>query len=201
MRNFYYTYKSILRHLIFSIIIIGFFQSFYDCSGCSQSGIRNAKNKRSNKTPIVTKKVNANHSNNETLNRKNHHEKIIINMIKENGVYKIPVEINGVEMSFILDTGASLISISAMEAGFLYKQGKLKDEDFIGTANFIDANGDITEGTVILLRTIKIGNRSLSNIKASVVHNLSAPLLFGQSALGEFGKISIDYNKNQIIFE
>jgi aspartyl protease family protein len=127
--------------------------------------------------------------------------KTIVKMQKENGVYTIPIQINGIEMYFIFDTGASIISISETEAIFLYKQGKLKDEDFIETANFIDANGDISEGTIVILRTVKIGNKIINNIKASVVHNMIAPLLFGQSALESFGKISIDYNRNEIIFE
>lgn len=114
---------------------------------------------------------------------------------------KIPISINEVELYFIFDTGASLITISLTEAIFLYKNGKLQDDDFVGKANFIDANGDISEGTIINLKTVKIGKKIIYNIKASVVHNLNAPLLFGQSALEKFGKISIDYNKGEITFE
>ena len=122
-------------------------------------------------------------------------------MEKLNGVYQIPVTINGIPMFFIFDTGASIISISETEVNFLYKQGKLTQKDIKGTAKFSDANGDISEGTIIVLETVKIGDRVLHNIEASVVHNLNAPLLFGQSALGEFGKISIDYNRGEITFE
>lgn len=124
-----------------------------------------------------------------------------IKMIPVNGVYQIPVLINGVQMSFIFDTGASIISISATEALFLLKQGKLTKEDIIGTENFSDANGDISEGTIIMLKSVKIGKNELHNIKASVVLNLSAPLLMGQSALSQFGKISIDNNTKEITFE
>ena len=124
-----------------------------------------------------------------------------IKMLPVNGVYQIPVLINGVQMSFIFDTGASIISISETEAMFLLKQGKLTKEDIIGTANFTDANGDISEGTIIQLKTVKIGNNVLKNVKASVVHNQLAPLLMGQSALSQFGKISIDNNRKEITFE
>ena len=51
------------------------------------------------------------------------------------------------------------------------------------------------------LKTVEIGNRTLYNVQASIVHNMQAPLLLGQSALNKFGKISIDYNKNEITFE
>jgi aspartyl protease family protein len=122
-------------------------------------------------------------------------------MKKEGGVYLVPCKINGVEMSFIFDTGASDITMSLTEAMFLYKQGKLKDDDFIGTQQYQIADGSVAEGTIIVLRTVEIGNKKLTNIKASIVHNMNAPLLLGQSALSKFGKISIDYTKNELKFE
>lgn len=129
-------------------------------------------------------------------------EENIVHMLQDGGgVYQIPVFINDVKMKFIFDTGAGMISMSSTEASFLYKQGTLTDDDFLGTLNFIDANGDITPGIVVRLRTVKIGNKTLENIEASIVDNNKAPLLLGQSALAKFGKISIDYTKGTIVFD
>lgn len=116
----------------------------------------------------------------------------VIHMRKEGGVYVIPVKINGVPMDFIFDTGASYISISMTEANFLYKSGSLKLEDIVSTVDFQDAEGEISEGTIIKLRTVQLGSKTLHNIEASVVHNQSAPLLMGQSALSKFGTVTID---------
>lgn len=127
--------------------------------------------------------------------------KTTIKMTKRSGVYFIPCKINGSEMEFIFDTGASDITMSLTEALFLYKQGTLTDDDFLGTQQYQIANGNIEEGTIIKLKTVEIGNRKLYNVQASIVHNLQAPLLLGQSALNKFGKISIDYNKGEITFE
>ena len=44
-------------------------------------------------------------------------------------------------------------------------------------------------------------NKTLENVWSSIVHNNEAPLLLGQSALVKFGKISIDYKKNEMTFE
>lgn len=162
---------------------------FSGCSGCSKSGQKQQLSNQSDKPD----------SRNEE--RLKSGAKTIVKMEKLNGVYQIPVEVNEVKMFFIFDTGASKISISETEANFLWKQGKLTRNDIKGTANFSDANGDISEGTIIVLRSVKIGDRVLSNIEASVVHNINAPLLFGQSALEKFGKISIDNNKGEITFE
>lgn len=127
--------------------------------------------------------------------------KTVVKMKKENGVYNIPVTINGANMTFIFDTGAGLISISNVEASYLYKQGKLTSDDILGQANFKDANGDISVGTIIRLKEVSISNRTIYNVQASVVDNSVAPLLFGQSALEQFGKISIDYQTGTITFE
>lgn len=128
-------------------------------------------------------------------------DKTVIKMIEKGGVYEIPCKINGTQMNFIFDTGASDITISLTEAMFLYKQGTLTDDDFLGTQEYQIANGAIEEGTVINLSTVEIGDRILHNVGASIVHNMEAPLLLGQTALREYGKISIDYNRNEITFE
>lgn len=123
--------------------------------------------------------------------------KTSIEMTMRSGFYFILCKINCSEMEFIFDTGASDITISLTEAVFLYKQGTLTDDDFVGNHQYQIANGDIEEDTIIKLKTVEIGNRKLYNVQASVVNNLQAPLLLGQSALNKFGKISIDYNKGR----
>jgi aspartyl protease family protein len=151
-----------------------------DCSGCSRSG-------------KLHKQKGSGYVNRASETR--------VKMQKKNGVFQIPITINGTEMYFIFDTGAGLISISNVEVTFLYKQGQLTPDDILGSADFMDANGDILEGVILNLREVAIGNRKLNNVKAVVVNSAKAPLLLGQSALEQFGKISIDYEKAVIIFE
>ena len=114
---------------------------------------------------------------------------------------EVPVGINGTPMKFIFDTGAGLVSISNVEAAYLYKQGTLSKEDILGTAQFVDANGNISEGTVVNLKEVTLGLRTIYNIRASVVDNQKAPLLFGQSAMEKFGKISINNRTSEITLE
>lgn len=117
---------------------------------------------------------------------------------KEGGVYKVKCEINKLPLHFIFDTGASDVSISNVEAAFMLKNNYLVANDFVGTQNYMTANGDITEGTVINLRNVDFAGLSLTNIKASVVKNQKAPLLLGQSVLGKLGKIEIDNEKRML---
>ena len=109
-------------------------------------------------------------------------------MSEVNGVYYIPCKVNGIEMNFVLDTGASDISISLTEAQFLIKQGLLQEKDFIEKTNYKIADGSIIEGTKIILSSIKIGKVELKDVEASIVHNQTSPLLLGQSAIKKWGQ-------------
>ena len=124
-----------------------------------------------------------------------------IKMVSDGGVYKVPVEINNTKMDFIFDTGASNVCISETEARFLVKQGTLSEKDIVGETSFSDANGDISSGMRIKLKSVQIGNRTLHDVEALIVPNDKAPLLLGQTVLAQFGKISIDYQRGVISFE
>lgn len=141
--------------------------------------------------------------NQESESRENQDWKGIttVKMIEYGGVYKIPIKINDTEMNIIFDTGASSISISETELYFLIKQGKISKEDFLGKARFTDATGNVSEGARINLKSVKIGNREVYNVEASVVPNMNAPLLLGQTALRKFGSFRINYQTNTISFE
>ena len=115
-------------------------------------------------------------------------------MKKMNGIFKIPCKIQDVEMEFILDTGASDVSISLTEALFLIKNGNISKYNLLGYSEAQLANGDIIENTKLLIDNLKIGNVELENIKATIVHNSNAPLLLGQSVLKKLGKIDITGN-------
>ncbi|MBK8517624.1 MAG: retroviral-like aspartic protease family protein [Saprospiraceae bacterium] len=116
-------------------------------------------------------------------------------MQKTNGVYSIPCKVNGLKLNFIFDTGASNVSISLTEAAFMLKNGYLNESDITGSSYAQIANGEITKNTTILIREIIIADITLRNISASIVHELKAPLLLGQSAISKLGKIQLNGNE------
>ncbi|GAB4023797.1 retropepsin-like aspartic protease family protein [Spirosoma koreense] len=185
-------------------IALVFSSLFYlsGCSGCSRSGGHQPKRpKRSKPDSAKTEAVRAPSTAAQPTLKQIGSGPTEVAMEKQNGVFKVPVIVNGVPMKFILDTGASLISISATEAEFMYKQGAITEADIVGQSKFQDANGDISPGDVIRLKSVQIGDRVLENVNASVVRSTKAPLLLGQSALSKFGKISVDYRRNVVTFD
>jgi clan AA aspartic protease (TIGR02281 family) len=117
---------------------------------------------------------------------------------KPGGTFEIPCDINGLPLQMIFDTGASDVTISSVEANFMLKNGYLSEKDVKGKKYYQIANGQISEGTVITLREVKVGDAVLKNVDASVVKSQKAPLLLGQSAMERFGTITIDNINNKL---
>ncbi|MCX6350548.1 MAG: retroviral-like aspartic protease family protein [Bacteroidetes bacterium] len=125
----------------------------------------------------------------------------VIKMTKTGNVYEVPGKINGLELHFIFDTGASDVSISLTEALFMLKNHYITEGDFLEKESFKMANGDIVDGTKIIIKSLEIGSLKINNVEASVVHTLSAPILLGQSALERFGKFTVDYANSTLTFD
>lgn len=120
---------------------------------------------------------------------------VTVTMEKDGGIYKIPCKVNGVKMKFIFDTGASMVSMSQSMAQFLFDGEYLSPNDIKGTGQSLVADGSIVNHTIVILRDIEIGGLHLNNIEATIIEGMNAPLLLGQSAIQEIGKITIDGDK------
>lgn len=145
--------------------------------------------------------INENAIQLETQNNTSIANRNVLKMELQNGVRYVWIEINGIRLRFIFDTGASSICISPAEATVLYRQGTLQKEDLLNVEYFQDATGKISEGTKVNLREVKIGDMILENVEALVIDNVNAPLLLGQTVLERFGSIEIDNVNGQIIFK
>ena len=114
------------------------------------------------------------------------------------GVTQVPCTINGLPLHFVFDTGASDVTLSSVEALFMFKNGYLKPTDVIGRRAYLTASGDVVEGTSVRLRSVTFGGLTLDNVRASITHSQDAPLLLGQSVLSRLGKVEIDNHTNVI---
>ena len=119
----------------------------------------------------------------------------------ENGLYYVPIRVNGQELKFIFDTGASSICISRLEVALLLKQGQISEDDIVGDVQSLIADGSTVHGTRINLREVELAGVTLHDVDAVVSDNDSAPLLLGQSAMSRFGSFKVDYKKQTITFE
>lgn len=118
----------------------------------------------------------------------------VINMHKAtSGVYEIPVQLNGVLLiDFILDSGASDVSISPDVALTLIKTGTVSQSDFIGAQKYRFADGSEAISQRFIIHQLKIGDKVISNVEASISNSTNAPMLLGQTILQRLGKFTVD---------
>ncbi len=125
-----------------------------------------------------------------------------IDLIFKNGVYSLPVKLNNVlSLDFILDLGASDVSISPDVFLVLYKSGTIKESDFIGEEKYQFADGSTSKSSVFNLSKLVIGDIELNNVRASISNNINSPLLLGQSALKKLPSYKIDNQNSKLIVE
>jgi predicted aspartyl protease len=115
------------------------------------------------------------------------------------GVYVVAVRINNaITLDFIVDSGASDVLIPADVAMTLVRAGTILSTDFIGDREYRLGDGSTSKSERFLLRELKIGDRAVQNIVASIGDIRGEPLL-GQSFLSRFASWSVDNNRHALV--
>lgn len=122
-------------------------------------------------------------------------------LVQSGGVFEVPVIVNEVlKINFILDSGASDVSISPDVALTLLKTGTISQTDWLPGTIYTFADGSSAKSARFTIRSIRLGNRILRNVTCSIAGNIDAPMLLGQSALHKLGSYQIDYRRGTLIF-
>ncbi len=124
-----------------------------------------------------------------------------VRLEKKGGILVVPVRINdAIDLNFIVDSGASDVSIPADVVLTLLRTGTLSEDDFLGKRDYTLADGTTVPSTIFRVRSLKVGNRVLKNVTGSVA-SVKGPLLLGQSFLGRFRAWHIDNDKQILVLE
>ena len=119
----------------------------------------------------------------------------VISMEPYGSLFRVSCTVNGARMKMIFDTGASAVSLSASMASYLYDNDYISKDDFIGKAKLSTASGQTVDAYRINLRDIEIQGIHLKNVEATITSGQDVPLLLGQSAIQQLGKVTLDGNK------
>jgi len=121
-----------------------------------------------------------------------------VNLDKQGGVLLVPVLINDkIPLDFVIDSGASDVSVPADLVSTLIRTGTLVTADFTGTQLYVLADGSKVPSQTFRIRSLKVGDLVLNDVAASVA-SAKGSLLLGQSILGRFKSWSID-NVRQVL--
>jgi clan AA aspartic protease (TIGR02281 family) len=115
------------------------------------------------------------------------------------GGYLIPGRVNdAVTVTFVLDTGASDVSIPENVARELEQAGKPVES--LGTGTYVLADGSKVRKRRVLLRDVTVGGQTVSNVMASIASPGSPPLL-GQSFLSKFASWTLDNERALLVLK
>jgi predicted aspartyl protease len=124
---------------------------------------------------------------------------IFVPLQRKGGTFVVPVLINkAITLNFVIDSGASDVSIPADVVMTLIRTGTLQDADFVGTQTYKLADGSTAPSTIFRIRSLSTNKIEIGNVKGSIAP-VAGELLLGQSFLSRFKSWSIDNAKQALV--
>jgi predicted aspartyl protease len=118
---------------------------------------------------------------------------------EDSGLFVVPVEINGaITLDFAVDSGAGNVTIPADVYYTLVRTGTIKDSDTTGQRTVVLADGSQSKLPTFTIRSLRVGNKIIENVNASVLP-LEGQLLLGQSFLTRFKSWSLDNTRRVLV--
>jgi clan AA aspartic protease (TIGR02281 family) len=120
-------------------------------------------------------------------------------LVSDGGTFKVPVTINDqLTLKFVVDSGASDVSIPADVVATLLRTETITDADFLDKQTYRLADGSTIPSQRFVIRTLKIGDKTLENVVGSIAP-VTGSLLLGQSFLSRFKSWSMDNQGRRLI--
>jgi predicted aspartyl protease len=120
-------------------------------------------------------------------------------MEENGGVYVVPLRFNDtITLDAIVDSGAADVSIPADIVSTLMRTKTLTPQDFLGKQTYVLADGSKVPSQRFRIRSLKVGNKIVENVVASIA-SLDATILLGQSFLSKFKSWSVDNEQHTLI--
>ena len=118
-----------------------------------------------------------------------------------NGIFVVPVEINAAtKLDFAVDSGAADVSVPADVFSALARTSTVNDSDIIGEQTYVLADGSEAKSITFTIRSLKVGDMIVENVRGSVVSDRGT-LLLGQSFLGRFRSWSVNNTEHMLLLE
>ncbi len=126
---------------------------------------------------------------------------ILVSLESEGGTYKIRVLVNkAITLKFVVDSGASDVSIPADVVETLLQTGTLRESDFVGVQIYKLADGSTLPSARFRLKSLTVGDTVVENVTAGITP-VDGSLLLGQSFLSRFKSWSMDNAKQALVLE
>jgi aspartyl protease family protein len=124
----------------------------------------------------------------------------IINLDYDGNISTLTVNVSGIIVTMILDSGASDVSISPSLENKLIEYGIITKENYLEPGLYKLADGSVVTSKRLKIPYLKVGAFEVKDIVCSV-NPSNDVLLLGKSFLNIFSKWTIDNNKHILILE
>ena len=155
-----------------------------------------------NNTIIATTQAKCKLSPNLALKPLEHYQtpeiESAVSIRPDGGVFVVPATINGqLTLDFIVDSGASDVCVPTDVVSTLVRTRTITTDDFIGSKTYQLADGSNVPSQRFVIRSLKVGNKVLSDVTASITP-VAGKLLLGQSFLSRFRSWTIDNERSTL---
>jgi clan AA aspartic protease (TIGR02281 family) len=138
---------------------------------------------------------------NSSAQSPNPSSRMAVSLKQDGGIFVVPVEINGaITLEFGVDSGAADVSVPADVFSTLVRTHTIKDSDIIGEQTYELADGSRSRSIRFTIRSLKVGDKVVENVKGSVAPS-QGTLLLGQSFLERFKSWSINNTNHELLLE
>ena len=138
---------------------------------------------------------------NSSAQSPNPSSRMAVPLKQDGGIFVVPVEINGaITLEFAVDSGASDVSVPLDVFSTLRRTRTIKDSDIIGQQTYVLADGSKSRSIMFTIRSLKVGDKVVENVKGSVAPS-QGTLLLGQSFLERFKSWSINNTNHELLLE
>lgn len=127
--------------------------------------------------------------------------KDVVDLTRLKGVFQFDAVLgNQLRVVFILDSGASDVSVTQKVEQQLLNAGIIQQQAYLPPALYSIADGNVVESRRFIIPSIRVNNTVVTNVTCSV--NASANvMLLGKSFLDRFSSWKIDNDLNELILE
>lgn len=115
---------------------------------------------------------------------------------REQQKFALGCKLNNLDISCLLDTAATIGSISFADALFLTKYGFIQTQEWSQ-----DPYKDLTESTVVTIRELEIEGIKVKGLVMKVINDKNAKLQLSKNDIAKFGNISVNNQRNILLIE
>ena len=116
------------------------------------------------------------------------------------GYFTFDAHVDGYKELFTYNQNAEFC-MSEKTALKLLSEGRINRDSFQGEVDKLLSTGSVANGAVVILKEIRIANKTLTNVPVKVVQKMVESWVIGKNTLKEMGNFEFDTKERKLIFK